>query len=78
MNYVIYSRIPLLIIQSFQLFANFFIRHVSMFNYVFINLFHNWHPVTDWWDDETWDDQNDDGETKTIFEFVESGLQLLR
>jgi len=32
--------------------------------------FHSWHSVTDWRDDDTWDDQNDDGETKTVLEFI--------
>jgi hypothetical protein len=39
--------------------------------------FYSWHFITYRMDDETWDDQNDDGETKTTLGFTGTGLNDL-
>jgi hypothetical protein len=39
--------------------------------------FHSWHSVSDRTDDEIWDNQNDDGETRVIFEFIRTCLNDL-
>jgi len=36
--------------------------------------FHNWHSITDGRHDETWNDQNDDGETLPSWDSYESAL----
>jgi hypothetical protein len=39
--------------------------------------FHSRNSVTDRRDNETWVDQNDDGDTKSVMEFIKRGLNGL-